>query len=93
MGVSSLGMTYNIEFLAVKVLGISHETESTIKLKKYDKLIDVVSIDKVIGVIKDELELNDLVQLKMIKITIKLNFLSILLLVVNVGQAYMLHCA
>ena len=91
MGVSSLGMTYNIEFLAVKVLGISHETESTIKLKKYDKLIDVVSIDKVIGVIKDELELNDLLQIKMKKNIIKLNLLIILLLVLNVVQVYMLY--
>tara|TARA_Y100000991_G_scaffold58659_1_gene42962 strand:- start:484 stop:609 length:126 start_codon:yes stop_codon:yes gene_type:complete len=40
-------------------------------------LIDVVSSDKVIGVIKDEVELNDLVPIKPIKITRILNFLSI----------------
>tara|TARA_Y100000589_G_scaffold247061_1_gene235016 strand:- start:7631 stop:7756 length:126 start_codon:yes stop_codon:yes gene_type:complete len=40
-------------------------------------LIDVVSSDKVIGVIKDEVELNDLVPIKPIKITRLLNFLSI----------------
>ena len=91
MGVSLLGMIYNIEFLAVKTWGISHETESITELKKYDKLTDVVSIDKVIGVIKDELELNDLLQIKMKKNIIKLNLLSILLSVVNVVQAYMLY--
>tara|TARA_A100001035_G_C27437723_1_gene344480 strand:- start:3 stop:173 length:171 start_codon:yes stop_codon:yes gene_type:complete len=54
-------------------------------------LTDVVSIDKVIGVIKDELELNDLLQIKMKKNIIKLNLLSILLLVLNVVQVYMLY--
>ena len=55
-------------------------------------MIDVVSSDKVIGVIKDELELNDLVPIKPIKITRILNFLSIQLLVLNEALAYMLYC-
>ena len=59
----------------------------------YDRLIDVVSTDKVIGVIKYLLELNDLVQIKMIKNTTKLNFFSMVFLVVNVVPAYMLYCS
>ena len=70
-----------------------HETESIIELKRYERLIDVVSTDKVIGVIKYLLELNDLVQIKMIKNIIKLNFFSMVFLVENVGPEYILYCS